>query len=119
MLQSLYEKYGGFATISAIVHDFYDKVLESPRLGPWFDGIDMPRLIDHQTKFLCSILGGTEQYTGRQLAAAHKSLKITGEGFDEVAALLTEALEDAGMEDDDIESVINVVASVKDDIVTA
>ncbi|MFN3198879.1 MAG: group I truncated hemoglobin [Bradymonadia bacterium] len=118
MSQSLYEKYGGFATISAVVHDFYDKILASDTLKPWFEGVEMSRLIDHQTKFLCSVLGGPEQYTGRQLAAAHRRLSITPEAFDEVAELLVEALEDAGVEDADIQTIAGVVTGAKGDVVS-
>jgi truncated hemoglobin YjbI len=56
-MATLFDKYGGFAMVSKIVMDFYDRVLESEIAGPFFDGIDMRRQIDHQTKFIAQILG--------------------------------------------------------------
>ena len=55
---TLYERYGGFAKVSALVHTFYERVLATPRLQHYFDGVSMDGLIAHQTKFLCQILGG-------------------------------------------------------------
>jgi hypothetical protein len=54
----MFERYGGFAKISKIVSDFYGRVLDSPIMGPYFEESDMKRLIDHQTKFIASIMGG-------------------------------------------------------------
>jgi hemoglobin len=43
----MFERYGGFSRISRIVSTFYDLVLDSPMLGPYFANTDMRRLIDH------------------------------------------------------------------------
>ena len=53
-MATMFEKYGGFAKVSRIVSSFYDKALDSPILAPYFTGVDMRRLIDHQTKFASS-----------------------------------------------------------------
>jgi hemoglobin len=117
MSDSLYDKYGGFTVIADIVHAFYDKILDAEELDPYFQGIDMDRLARHQTDFLCHVLGGPVEYEGRALYDAHAPLNITDEHFYLVAGLLEETLEEAGMEDDDIRSVIGVVVNVKDQIV--
>ncbi len=117
MTQSLYDKYGGFATISAVVRRFYDKILASQALRPYFDGVDMARLIDHQVKFLCKVLGGPDNYTGRMLKAAHAHLNITEAAFGDVATLLKQTLEESGVEPRDVDTVLGVVASTRNDIV--
>lgn len=116
---SLYDKYGGFSTVSAIVHDFYERVLESALLAPYFEVVDLARLVSHQTKFFCKVLGGPDNYDGRALAAAHRHMGITAEAFDEVATILSETLEDAGMESEDVAGVMGVVGSVRDQVVIA
>jgi hemoglobin len=78
----------------------------------------MPRLIDHQTKFLCHVLGGPADYTGRSLAASHRNLGITSAEFAEVAEILQETLEDFDLNHADIASVMSVVASTRSDIVS-
>src|SRR5687767_612544 len=96
MAESLYDKYGGFATVSSLVQNFYNKVMASQSLEPYFASVDMARLMDHQVKFFCMVLGGPNNYTGRALRAAHSHLHITPAAFDEVAGLLKETLEEAG-----------------------
>ena len=114
---TLFEKYGGFATVSDIVHSFYSDVLESPKVKHFFVKIDMATLIDHQTKFISHALGGPAQYDLSALKEGHQHLNITKEEFDEVADILRANLEDAGMEDEDVNIVMAIVESVRDVIV--
>ena len=116
-MQSLYDKYGGFSTVSEILHDFYDRVLETESLAPFFANTDMDRLVSHQTAFFCKILGGPDNYKGRSLKGAHRGMGITHQTFDDVARILIEVLEDAGVEGQDIETIGGVLESVRNDIV--
>lgn len=47
MAQTPFERYGGFAKVSRIVSELYDRLLESPVTARYFEGIDMKRQIDH------------------------------------------------------------------------
>ena len=114
---NLFEKYGGFATVSTIVRAFYKDVVASPNLQSYFENVNMERLIDHQTKFISHVLGGPAEYTGRTLQSSHHSLKITNAHFDEVAEILQDVLEDVGMEDADIEVVMGIVGGTRSSIV--
>ena len=114
---TLFEKYGGFATVSAIVRSFYNDLNAHPRLKVYFQHIDMAKLIDHQTKFISHALGGPAEYTGRALEASHRGLQINDEDFDEVAEILQENLEDAGMSDEDVAAVMALVGSTRASIV--
>jgi len=114
---NLYEKYGGFAVVSKLVHEFYDRLRRTPELDVYFGHIDMPRLINHQTRFMSQVLGGPANYSGRELGEAHARFRITVEHFDLVAEILEETLEDGGMEDDDVESIMDIVAGTREVIV--
>jgi hemoglobin len=114
---TLYEKYGGFSTIHSIVKNFYRDVLAEESLAPYFKNVSMDFLIQHQSDFLSQILGGPVQYKGRTLRQAHQRLHIKRADFDLVAQLLKENLEDAGVEQADIESILEIVASTLPDIV--
>lgn len=116
--QTIYEKYGGFATVSALVHDFYERVLDSDTLARYFATTNMKRLIKHQVDFFCHVLGGPNNYTGRDIAAAHARAGITEDAFDEVAELLRETLEDAGVEADDVAAVMTVVLGTRSAVVS-
>lgn len=118
MSDTLFDKYGGIETFSAVVSNFYQKVLDSEALASFFVDVDMESLMSHQTNFIAKVLGGPDEYAGRDVAVAHAGLNISEGNFQEVAELLTEALEEAGVEDDDVVSIITVVAGLKDQIVT-
>lgn len=118
MSESIYEKYG-FGAISKVVHDFYGRVLKSPITAPYFANYNVERIINHQTQFLCSLVGGPATYEGRELKFAHRNLKITNEAFDEVGELLDETLEDHGLLDGEREQIMTAVHNARDLIVTA
>jgi hemoglobin len=116
--QPLFEKIGGFPKVRKIVMVLYDGVLASPRLAPYFDGLDMPKLIDHQMQFVCMLLGGPVAYTGRELKDSHAGLKIRQADFDEMNQLFKAALEDAGMEAEDVARGMFTIGGFRSDLVT-
>ena len=78
----------------------------------------MRRQIDHQTKFISSLLGGPTSFSDEQLKSAHAHLAIDDEAFEEVASLLEETLEDSGFEAADVAVVKREVTRRKHIIVT-
>ena len=117
MSQSLFQKYGGFAKVSRVVLTFYDKVLDSEQIGEFFDDIDMSRLVDHQTKFISSLLGGPVAYTDERLKQLHAHIGISDQDFDEMTKLLSEALDENGFEGNDRESVLREIEARRSFIV--
>lgn len=117
MADTLFDKYGGFDTLSAVVANFYDKVLDSDALKHYFENTNMERLMGHQTKFIAKALGGPDEYKGGNLKAVHARFNITNDHFDEVVELMGEALEEAGVEEQDIGLIAHTVNSLRDQIV--
>ncbi|MEP3333953.1 group 1 truncated hemoglobin [Sedimentitalea sp.] len=117
MPQSLFEKYGGFKTVSRIIMTFYEMVLDSDQIGDHFDNIDMARLIDHQTKFVASLMGGPASISDDRLEAVHRHLKISHTDFDEVVTILSEALSEHRISKDDILLTLAAVESKRSIIV--
>lgn len=117
-MASLFEKYGGFAKVSRIVSAFYDKALDSDLLAPYFEAVDMRRLIDHQTKFIAQAMGGPASYSNQELGRVHAHLRISDDAFAEMHMLLRETLEDFGLEDEDVDAVSNEIVARKPYIVT-
>ena len=118
MRGTIFERAGGFTKVSRIVMSFYEKVLDSPSVSPFFAGTDMKRLIDHQTKFIASLMGGPTSYTNEQLERVHARLGITEPVFYETMELLRETLEDYDMDDEDVEEVADEMVSRKNYIIT-
>ncbi len=90
---------------------FYEMALESDQIGGHFEDIDMPRLIDHQTKFVSSLVGGPASFSDDRIEAVHRHLKISHADFDEMAALFSEALSTHGMEDIHIKIALDAIES--------
>lgn len=117
MSKSLYDKYGGFKTVSRVVITFYELVLDSDTVGHHFDDIDMGRLIDHQTKFMSALLGGPVSFGDERLRAVHQGLSINHAEFDEIITLLGDALQMHGMEQADINLVQQTIETKRGFIV--
>jgi hemoglobin len=118
MRRTIFDKYGGFSVVSRVVLSFYDRILDSPLTRPYFNGVNMKRLIDHQTKFMATIMGGPASYTREQIERAHAHLGITEPAFDETVELLKETLEDFDFEDGDIDLVADEMGSYRHVIIT-
>lgn len=118
-MASLFDRVGGFGTLSKIVLSFYDRVLDDDVLAHYFADVDMRRLIDHQTKFVAFLMGGPASYTDEHLRLAHARLGIDSAAFDRMTALMRETLEDFRMADRDVDSVIGQMRARRDLIVAA
>lgn len=118
MRGTIFERYGGFGSVSRVVSSMYDKILDSPVTSPYFAGSDMRRLIDHQTRFVATLMGGPASYTNEHLERIHERLGITNTAFDEVVLLLKETLEDFEYEDPDIAAVEQEILARRSYIVT-
>ena len=117
MTRTVFERYGGFAKVSQVVMGFYEKVLDSPVVSPYFANANMKRLVDHQTKFIASLMGGPASYTNEHLERVHAHLGITEPAFFETVELLKETLEDFDFGDEDIQLVANEFVDRKNHIV--
>jgi hemoglobin len=113
-----FHKLGGLQAVSRIALALYDRVLESRRLEPFFAGVDMRRLIEHQAHFLGSIMGGPESHTNEQLREVHARLSIDPESFREMLDRFREVLELQHLEPGDIEAVMAELEKRKTCIVT-
>jgi hemoglobin len=117
MRQTIFERNGGFSTVSRVVIGFYDKILDSPVTSQYFAGIDMKRLIDHQTKFFAALMGGPASYTNDHLEKVHARLGITEVAFMEALMLMKDTLEEFDFLDEDIKLVQDEMMNRKNYIV--
>ncbi len=118
-MSSTFQKYGGFSTVSRVVMSFYELVLDSDLVGHHFEDVDMPRLMDHQTKFVSALMGGPAAMGDDRLAHVHRDLKISDEEFDEIVQLLADAMREHGMDASDIDQVAGIFLAKRGLIVRA
>jgi hemoglobin len=89
---SHFERVGGAPAIRAAVDRFYELVLADAALAPFFTGVDMPRQKGHMAALLTTVLGGPDNYTGRDLGEAHRGLGITADQYRDVCGYLVQTL---------------------------
>ena len=113
---SVYEKIGGAAAVDAAVDVFYRKVLVDDRISHFFDTVDMEGQHAKQKAFLTMAFGGPNEYTGKDMREGHKHLNLTEEHFTAVAENLVATLQELGVSEEDINAIVAICLSVKDDV---
>jgi len=118
---SLYDDLGGAAAVDAAVDIFYRKVLSDERISRFFEGVDMERQAAKQKAFLTMVFGGPNNYTGRDMQAAHA--RLVGEGLndshvDAVIENLGATLKELGVGDEKIAQVAAIAESVRDAVLS-
>lgn len=108
-MATIFERYGGFAAIRRVVSDFYDRMLDETMLAGHFENVDLPALIDHQTKFITSITGGPANTPNEQLRRAHARLGITHAEFRRTVEILEGTLLDHNFQPEDVAAIIQEV----------
>lgn len=114
--KTLYERIGGAAAVEAAVDLFYRKVLGDSRISRHFDSVDMGRQRAKQKAFLTYAFGGPNNYSGKDLRAAHASMKLTEEEFDAVMGHLGGTLAELGVPAPLIQEAAAIALSVKNDV---
>lgn len=113
---SLYEKLGGEEAISAVVENFYKRVLADDTVNGFFANTDMDKQRRHQSSFISFALGGPKQYSGKSMEKAHEGMNLQPAHFNAIATHLAAALADFNVPQEQIDEVINHVATLKDAI---
>lgn len=116
---SVYEDLGGTAAVEQAVDIFYRKMLMDERVAPYFEAVDMDRQRGKQKAFLTMVLGGPNNYTGKDMRTAHAHLVKRGLAdlhVDIVIEHLGATLKELGATDAQIAQVAAIANSVRDDV---
>lgn len=115
---SAYEAIGGADAVAVAVEQFYQRVLGDAELAPYFDGVDISQLKEHQRSFISVALGGPETYLGHTMSVAHAGLDITGDHFDKVVGHLVLTLDSLGIDQEVIGKIGAKLRPLKGEIVS-
>jgi|SRR5215208_1528182 len=120
---SLYERLGGVYAISAVVDYFSDQLVEkrtiaeqNPYIKAWNENeaaARLPGLKFLRTLWVCGIAGGPFEYTGLPLDDAHSEFHLSSSDFDQVSALLADALDHFGVPPREKEEVLGAFEAHK------
>lgn len=119
MSDSLYQKLGGEAAVTAAVNIFYRKVLQDESISHFFDNTDMQKQMAKQKSFLTMAFGGPNSYTGEDMRKGHAHLVEKGlndDHFNAVAGHLQTTLEELGVAADLVGEVMAIAESTRNDV---
>jgi truncated hemoglobin YjbI len=113
----MYARIGGEPAVTEAVERLYRVLLADDRLAPYFAGVNLPRLKGHMVALLSQVLGGPQDYSGRELQAAHAGLGITPEHYSLVGAYLVGVLAGLGADDEVLAAVRSVLVASAGDVI--
>jgi hemoglobin len=114
--ESIYQRLGGEAAVDAAVDIFYRKVLGDPRISQFFDTVDMDRQRAKQKSFLTVAFGGPNNYSGKDMRAAHARMHLTDVHFDAVMEHLGNTLKELKVPDELIAEAATIALSTRNDV---
>ena len=103
--QTLFNRIGGMAAITAAVDIFYGKVLPDETISHFFANTPMKTQAGKQKAFLAYAFGASMAYTGKKMHEAHAHMNLTEAHFNAVAGHLVSTLEELMVPQDLIDEV--------------
>ena len=117
---SLYVRLGGYDAIAAVAANLLPRLMGDERLGRFWknrgdDGIRREKqlLID----FLASSSGGPVYYTGRDMATAHRGMRISADDWDRFLNHVHQTLDHFELAQRERNDVLAFINSTRADIV--
>jgi hemoglobin len=96
-LSDVFQEFGGEAGMAALIDVFMDELLADPRMRPFFEGSDLPRVKRLLAEQFCAILGGGCTYSGRDMRTTHEQLGATRADFNALVEDLQIAMDKQGV----------------------
>jgi len=117
--KSLFERLGGEKGISSIVDNITDNHLKNPVINAKFSHLkpgteSYERFKAHVREFLSAGTGGTAQYTGKDMVAAHTGFSITGKEFLSTTDDVLMALDSHNIDEETKKDMLYILYSMKD-----
>ncbi|HEV7556870.1 MAG TPA: group 1 truncated hemoglobin [Kofleriaceae bacterium] len=115
--KSLYDRLGGKDAIQKVVTDFVGNVVADKRINKFFAKTDGKKLIGLLTDQVCEATGGPCKYKGKNMADAHKGMKITDADFTALVEDLTKSLDKFKVPEKEKGELLGALGGMKGDIV--
>jgi hemoglobin len=121
--ESAFLAIGGASAVTAVVEEFYRRLLADPVTAPFFQQLlatdSLAALKRHQVLMLIKVLGGPDRYKGRDLSSAHAGLRITDDVYCRVSLYLLTVMHEFKVPMDILLTTDQILRSVHDLVVTA
>lgn len=116
-MDSIYDRYGGQPFWEDVLNLFYEKNLVDPDLQSFFVGKDIERAKIMNRGLLAAALRPEGEHFPVSVKRAHKDMPIFGNHFEKFAVNLIATLNEKHVTKADIDEIIGVIQSFRDDIV--
>ena len=113
----LYERLGGYQRILALTTEVVRLHKQNDAIKQMFTHVDEEQLARHVADFMSAGTGGTAEYTGRSMPAAHAKLRLTDADFLAAGGDIVTAMQSQGYEAEEIDEVVCILVSLKDQVV--
>jgi hemoglobin len=115
--KSLYDRLGGKDAITKVVDEFIANVAADKAINKRFAKTDIKKLKASLVDQVCQATGGPCKYTGKDMATAHKGMKITEAEFNALVGDLKKALDKFKVGDTEQKELLGALGGMKGDIV--
>jgi hemoglobin len=115
--QSLYDRLGGGAAITAVVDDFVGRCAGDGRINGKFARTDVPRLKAMLVEQVSAATGGPVQYSGRGMVETHRGMGVTAGEFDALVEDLVATLNAFGVPAGEQAELLGILGPLRGDIV--
>jgi hemoglobin len=122
---SLYERIGELPAISLVTSDFVDAFIQDPVIlaNPAVRERKTPEsapYVKYQvTTLICQATGGPCQYTGLDMAEAHRGLNVSEREWDRMVTIFSQTLDRHGVPAREQGELFEILGPTKDDIVVS
>jgi len=113
----LYDRLGGYDKILKLTTDIVRRHDVNEPIKHTLKGVDRDLLAKHVADFISAGTGGTAEYTGRTMPAAHAHLELTDDHFLAAGSDVMAAMKSMGYDQNEIDEVVCILVSLKDQVV--
>ncbi len=124
---TLYDRLGKDTNILKVVQDFRTRVVADASINGFFANANVSRLDNCLVKQIGSVTGGPQTYPAegepadadgcRNMTESHTGMNLSNQDFDTLAQHLVDALEAAGVTEDDVTTIVQTITPIKQIIV--
>lgn len=114
---SLYQRLGGKDALIAVVNELWTVVAADTRINARFAHTKPEAFGAQLVDFLCQASGGPCKYLGKDMKTAHTGMQLNGADFNALAEDTVKALDKFKVPSDEKNEVMNLLGSLKGDII--
>ncbi|MBL4748089.1 MAG: group 1 truncated hemoglobin [Magnetovibrio sp.] len=114
--KTLYERLGGFDGIRKISEDVWTEHTSNPAVKARYLDSDAEEVTRLVTEFVCWGTGGPQEYTGKDMKEAHRTMNINATEFMAVVDDISTALKKNDVGAQETSELLGLLFSLKDEV---